>query len=113
MENEIDNFLKLALEKKNATIPPSLPRKRLVRDGGAKFLRIVVEDDVEGDVYKHTSAYCFIALEDGANRTLGPWKKGDYFKCAGYKAPAKGARGNIFDADPVAGINSYGPVYLK
>jgi hypothetical protein len=49
------------------------------------------------------SAYCFIDFATG-----------DVLKCAGYNAPAKHARGNIYDAaNGLASIGPYGPAYLR
>ena len=44
-----------------------------------------------------TSAYAFIAKADGETRGLGVIKAGDIFKPAGWSAPSKTARGNVFD----------------
>jgi hypothetical protein len=39
---------------------------------------------------------------------------GDVLKSASYKAPAKGARGNIFDAsNGMSRMTTYGPEYLR
>lgn len=49
------------------------------------------------------SSYCFVDYETG-----------DVLKCAGYKAPAKHARGNIFDEkNGLGSIGPYGPAYLR
>ena len=42
------------------------------------------------------SVWGFIAKDDGVHKGI-PHKKGDVFKAAGWRAPAKWARGNIFD----------------
>ena len=42
------------------------------------------------------SVWGFIAKTDGVHKGI-PHKKGDVFKAAGWRAPAKWARGNIFD----------------
>ena len=47
------------------------------------------------------SVYCFV------DRT-----NGDILKAASWKAPAKHARGNIYDADPLKGVGPYGAAYL-
>lgn len=60
---------------------------------GRKYARVVAE---RGGVY------CFVARENG-----------DILKAANWKAPAKHARGNIYDADPLAGVGEYGAVYLR
>lgn len=63
---------------------------------GAKNARIVVSE------YKgtHRSAFCFVRLEDGA-----------ILKTAGWKAPAKGVRGNI--ANGAADVGPYGAAYAR
>jgi hypothetical protein len=67
---------------------------------GRKFLKIIRDNSVWG----------FIALKDGSHKGL-PLKFGDVLKPAGYNAPAKHTRGNIFNGD-----HSYyswtGPNYL-
>ena len=79
-------------------------------DGGKKFLRVVTENI--GTMGK--SAFAFIAVEDGNTKTLGAYKKGDILKPATYKAPAKHARGNLFDnSNGMSMMSPYGPVYLK
>jgi hypothetical protein len=75
--------------------------KRLlsVDPGGKRYARIVARDS------GHTqgSVYCFVALENG-----------DVLKSASWKAPAKGARGNILDADyGVARMTPYGAGYNR
>ena len=47
-------------------------------------------------VIQGTSVWGFIAKADGVVKGV-PCKKGDVFKAAGWRAPAKWARGNIFD----------------
>lgn len=80
-------------------------------DDGQKFLRIV-----SVTLGNNRSSWAFVAKDDGNNKQLGNWKKGDIFKSASWKGPAKHARGNIFDLTNGAtcGIKSpYGPDYLK
>lgn len=68
----------------------------------SKFYRVVAVDGwraKETDEFSYGdggSAYCFVALEDGKNATLGSYKSGDIFYPAGFKGPAKGVRGNVF-----------------
>lgn len=65
---------------------------------GAKYIRIV-RADVHGT---SRSVHCFI---DRSN--------GDILKAAGWKAPAKHARGNIFANDVgMSCMEAYGPKYL-
>jgi hypothetical protein len=75
--------------------------------GAGKFVRVYEHDPRRpGD---ERSAFCFVCRDDGDNRTLGAWKRGDVLKAAGWKCPAKGTRGNIMSGDPAAyGIDAYG-----
>ncbi len=61
-------------------------------------------------VLQGSSVWGFIANDDGVHKGI-PHKKGDVFKAAGWRAPAKWARGSIFDTNS----NWYswtGPNYL-
>ena len=67
---------------------------------GRKFDKVIEQNRVWG----------FIAKTDGVHKGI-PHKKGDVFKAAGWRAPAKWARGSIFDTNS----NWYswtGPNYL-
>ena len=67
---------------------------------GRKYTKVLTDGSVWG----------FIANEDGVHKGI-PHKKGDVFKAAGWRAPAKWARGSIFDTNK----NWYswtGPNYL-
>jgi len=59
------------------------------------------------------SVYCFIALTDFANKTLGQVKAGDIHRPATWKAPAKHSRGSVFQEDFNNCANPYGVAYLK
>jgi hypothetical protein len=74
------------------------PRHRVTF--GQKYARIV---RLDGGNDQYGSAYCFV---DAA---------GNIYKPAGWKAPAKHARGSIHDADFSIGkgLGYYGPVYLR
>ena len=71
---------------------PTLVADRIALDpNGVKYARIVCHRryrDNNGDIQEQSGgyAYCFIDV-----------KNGDILKSAGWKAPAKGARGNIFN----------------
>ena len=78
----------------------------------AKWCRVVVMEERNG-VYASASVYAFIALQDYSTKALGAGRAGDIMKPATYKAPAKHARGNVFDMDFEKCLTSYGPVYLK
>ena len=84
---------------------PNTVRVNQFRDGlkinsGRKFDKVIEQNRVWG----------FIAKTDGVHKGI-PHKKGDVFKAAGWRAPAKWARGSIFDTNS----NWYswtGPNYL-
>lgn len=82
---------------------------------GAKFIRIVHSEFYkDSPTASHRSAAAFVATQDFSNKMLGDVKKGDVFKSASYKAPAKHARGNIYDTDNGLGsYGPYGPAYLR
>ena len=60
--------------------------KNLDIRSGRKFDKITTNGSVWG----------FVAKDDGVHKGI-PHKMGDVFKAAGWSAPAKWARGNIFD----------------
>lgn len=89
------------------------PYTVLEAEDGLKFIRIVSK---RGDGGPGRSAWAFVAKSDGFNKQLGSWQKGDIFKPATFKAPAKHARGNIFDLSngPTCNITQWtGPNYLR
>ena len=63
------------IERVNITIKP-----------GRKFIKIIRDNSVWG----------FVAKSDGTHKGV-PMKAGDVLKAAGWSAPAKHTRGNIFD----------------
>jgi len=70
----------------------------LTAEQGPRYIRVV--KTVHGN---QRSAWCFV------DRT-----NGDVLKCAGWKAPAKHARGNLTDPKNGLGLmSSYGPAYLR
>lgn len=50
----------------------------------------------------------FIALEDGENKKLGPWKQGDIFRPDTWSSPAKHKRGSVFDPERMQCMSVYG-----
>lgn len=85
---------------------PTLPVEEIVPNWGTRYIRVEKrskEIDSRTGRPTHCSAWAFI------DRSTG-----DVLKPATYKAPAKHARGNIFD--PQNGMGSmgpYGPAYLR
>ena len=57
-----------------------------------------------------TSVWGFIAKSDGVHKGI-PYRRGDVFKAAGWRAPAKHVRGSIFD-DSTSWFHWTGPRYL-
>ncbi len=86
----------------------SIPVLRL--EPGEKYCRVVIHDS-PGSA---GSAWAFVALVESNTKALGKVLPGDVLKCAGYKTPARHARGNIFDQDNgLKHIDAYGPAYLN
>ena len=67
---------------------------------GRKFIKVIRDNSVWG----------FVAKKDGEHKGL-PMKSGDVLKAAGWSAPAKHTRGNIFD-DNQNYFQWTGPNYL-
>lgn len=67
-------------------------------------------DQVNGS---QKSIYCFIRVSHGFTKNLGVLTAGDIHKPAGYRIPAKTARGNIFNPESFkcAGVHSI--AYLR
>lgn len=84
--------------------------KTLVIQKGEQFAKII-----KSESGTHQSVYCFIALKDNETKGLGKVNKGDLFKPAGWRAPAKHARGNILTSFDLAVKNSgtFGIAYLR
>jgi hypothetical protein len=59
---------------------------------GQKYVKIV----------RDNSVWAFIAISNG-----------DILKPASWRAPAKHARGNIFNVNPLEGTDIYGPLYIR
>lgn len=93
-----------------------------IRSGTSKYLAIDRQayDRDTGQKLRSGGVYCFVASVDSTTKGLGTVKRGDVLKPATYKAPAKHARGNIFDehnglmgSDGKTPIQWTGPHYLK
>ena len=87
--NEFDTSVSKLLENINKNYHKSFPSNKdmlLSLVAGRKFVKVVQDNSVWG----------FIAKKDGEHKGL-PMKKGDVFKAASWRAPAKHTRGNIFD----------------
>ena len=90
----LENFLELLTKRNGAYYSeqyPHLPKPTYSVNSGKKYDRIVSDG----------WAFCFINKSNG-----------DILKAASWKAPAKHARGNIFNENPLLGTTVYGATYL-
>lgn len=79
----------------------------LTAEDGGKVIKIVSNGS-------QRMVYCFIAKVDNNTKALGEVKCGDVLKSASWKAPAKHARGNLFDsAKGMSQMGPYGAAYLR
>jgi len=72
-------------------------------------------NDTELSFTKGSKFWRIVAVSSGSRSAWGflDTQTGDILKTAGWKTPAKGARGNIFDADyGISHLTPYGPEYL-
>ena len=75
---------------------PTLDQPILTAKKGSRYIKIIRSDP-------HSAVHAFVDR-----------KNGDILKPASWKAPAKHARGNIFDNDNgLASMGEYGPAYLR
>jgi hypothetical protein len=77
-----------------------MPSKLSIDPKGKKYIRIMQRDANETRE-EYGSAFCFISKENG-----------DVLKAAGWKTPAKHARGNIYKVGQ-EGVGAYGAHYLN
>lgn len=85
--------------------------KRLSIDYGKMYAKII-----SSGYHAGRSSWAFVALADGMSKAMGSYKRGDIFKAASWAAPAKYARGNVFDTShgPTCNVHRWtGPEYLK
>ena len=91
--NEFDSSVTSLLNNINTDYHRSFPSREnkdmlLSLVAGRKFVKVIHDNSVWG----------FIAKKDGEHKGL-PMKKGDVFKPASWRAPAKHVRGSIFDTN--------------
>ena len=78
----------------NSQVSPSYSINIDIKEG-AKYARI--ERTLIAN--QGRSCYGFLVLENNTTKTLGTVKRGDLLKGAGWAAPAKNVRGNLFNKD--------------
>ena len=104
--NQIDNLLEnIGTDYANWNKNNTDERNQQFRDGlrykiGRKFTKVIEQNRVWG----------FIANADGTHKGI-PHKKGDVFKAATWRAPAKHVRGTIFSSE-TDWFSWTGPRYL-
>ncbi len=77
---------------------PNVPASVISARSGKRYVKIIMNANGVGG-----SVHCFV---DATN--------GDVLKAAGWKAPAKHARGNIFDEhNGLGSMGEYGPASLR
>ena len=79
------------------------PEYQFTTNMGEKYCKVI----------KGNSVYCFISLHISETKTLGVVKLGDILKPANWNAPAKHARGNVFDHTTFTCAGKYGMEYLR
>lgn len=93
--NEFTAALQKMVNEHFAQNLSNLTPPEIVVMNGSKNVRVVRKEP-------HTrSVHCFINKETG-----------DIYKAAGWAAPAKHARGNIYNQDMMTGVTVYGAAYL-
>jgi hypothetical protein len=104
-EQALDNFVALLQQADDQRMVREFPTLCVNGRGslftteiGSKNIRIV-RSSVQGE---SRSVHCFVQIATG-----------DILKSASWKQPAKGARGNIYHANPMAGMDAYGTKYLR
>jgi hypothetical protein len=107
-KDQINRWLKdcqTMLDRHYAINFPNLDVPELIIAGGRKYLKIQVKSVGGSENNKRISyrAFAFINMTNG-----------DLLKPATWKAPAKHARGNIFDSDGgMKWVTPYGMAYLE
>lgn len=119
------NGKSVVVHRRTVNYRPINGKPRMRTGKNAKMQAIDVYEQPVLDSYKPATAdnaeptgrfsgvFCFIALCDHETASLGKVKQGDVMKAATWKAPAKHARGNIYDAHGgMQGMQWTGPAYL-
>jgi hypothetical protein len=91
----------------------SMPPLISVESIGPSYARVQSQDrNKDGELTGYgTHVYCFVSMKDSNTKGMGQVKEGQIFKAAGWKAPAKHARGSIWG--DLSGCTPYGMQYLR
>ena len=94
---------------KNYPDMPENAKDELVAKVGERYIKIVRQSLIRETAGSRTGMPCRSAAWAFIDRT-----NGDVLKPAGWNAPAKGSRGNIFhDDNGMGSMGPYGPGYLR
>lgn len=77
---------------------------------GQTYAKIIRSDRPAGTGGRSVHAFIALGAVNTKNITAQP---GDILKPANWKAPAKHARGNVFNAYPIQGVGVYGCEYRR
>lgn len=102
---EFKNFmekLQAKIDAMDAKSTGNICGTRFAAEQGQKFIRVIAQGTIRGELGPSRSAYAFVSMENG-----------DIFKSDSWKRPAKHARGNISDADPVGCCQRHSVIYLR
>lgn len=94
----LDIFLRRLQALVNTTCTHPINETAISTEIGRRYIRIVRTHVASGN----RSAWGFVDMKDGS-----------ILKAAGWKVPAKHARGSIFNANPLENVDQYGPKYLR
>lgn len=86
---------------------PNLDPDKLEIKKGKRYIKIIRKNVHSGKTMSGGSVFLFLDTKEGDTY-------GDILKPASWKAPAKHARGNVFDGNwGIGSVGVYGPAYLK
>lgn len=100
MQRFLDALQKMSDDHIAANYPHSL-RKVFYGEAGPKYVRVISH---EGPMDKPITRSAFAFVERSTGNILKP---------DGWKRPAKGIRGSIFNENPLVGVGPYGVRYLR
>jgi hypothetical protein len=78
-----------------------------INGNGRSYTKLVKEDD---GGHGSKSVYCFVRKSENASKGS---LVGDILKAASWSAPAKHARGNIFNENRMDAVTQFGAVYMQ
>lgn len=112
-DTKLDEFVAAVQKKIDDANLCCKDTRAVIRNRGSKWIAIDrLEYNEEGE-RGSGSVMCFVLSEATSDtRAIGPATQGDVMKPAGWKAPAKHPRGNIFNESGAACMSWTGAAYL-